>query len=104
MYQTFKDMMQEIFSNNQFTEICYINGFETTCICSPIGNDVLFTEAGMIDGVNFSLDLQIATLHQIPQEGDKVIFRGKTYKIASTQLDSACASMKIYLISTSKGV
>ena len=103
MYQTFKDMMKEIFSNSQFTEVCYINGLQTTCICSPIGNNILYTDAGMVDNVNFCLDLQIATLHQIPQEGDKVIFRNKAYKIASTETDSAYASMKIFLISTSKG-
>lgn len=103
MYQTFKDMMREIFSNSQFTETCYINGFQTTCICSPIGNNLFYTEAGLVDGVNFCLDLQIATLHQLPKEGDKVIFRNKTYKITSTELDSANVSMKIYLISTSKG-
>lgn len=103
MYQTFKDMINEIFSNEQLTEVCYINGFETVCICSSIGNNILYTEAGMSEGVNFSLDLQIATLHQLPKEGDKVIFRNKTYKIASTECDSACASMKIFLISTSQG-
>ena len=103
MYDCFKDMMKEIFSNSEFTETCYINGFETTCICSPVGNNILYTDSGLVDGVNFCLDLQVATLHQLPQEGDKVIFRQKTYKIASTEMDSAAASMKIYLIALSKG-
>ena len=103
MYDCFKDMVKEIFQNSEFTEVCYINGFETTCICSPVGNNILYTEAGLVDGVNFSLDLQVATLHQLPQEGDKVMFRDKLYKVASTEMDSASASMKLYLIALSKG-
>lgn len=103
MYDCFRDAIHQIFQNNEFTECCYINGFETTCICSPIGDNILYTDAGLANGVNFCLDLQIATLHQLPNEGDKVIFRDKTYKIGSTEMDSAAASMKIYLIALSKG-
>lgn len=103
MDDTFKNAIHEIFQAKEFLEVCYINGFETTCICSPIGNNFVYTEAGLVDGVNFSLDLQIATLQSTPHEGDKVQFRGKFYKIASTEIDSANASMKIYLISQSKG-
>lgn len=103
MDSTFKDMVKEIFSNQAFTETCYINGIATTCIQSTISNNILYTEAGMTDGVNFTLDLEIDTLHRIPAEGDKVEYRGKVYKIASTEVDSANASMKLYLISTSKG-
>lgn len=103
MDSTFKDMVAEIFSNQAFTEDCYINGFKEKCIQSSINNNVIYTEAGLVDGVNFTLDLQIATLHRMPEEGDKVEYRSKFYKIASTETDSANASMKLYLISTSKG-
>lgn len=103
MDNTFKDMIAEIFSDDAFTEDCYINGFREKCIQSSISNDIVYTEAGMVDGVNFTLDLQVATLHRIPEEGDKVQYRGKVYKIASTVTDSANASMKLYLISNSKG-
>ena len=103
MDSTFSDMIKEIFRQSAFVQQCYINGFETTCICSPIGNNFVYTEAGLVDGVNFSLDLQLATLQATPHEGDKVQFRGKFYKIASMETDSANASMKIFLISTSKG-
>ena len=103
MDSTFKDMVAEIFSDQAFTQDCYINGFRETCIQSSITNDIVYTEAGMVDGVNFTLDLQIAKLHRIPQQGDKVQYRGKFYKIASTETDSANASMKLFLIALSKG-
>lgn len=103
MDNTFKDMVAEIFSDEAFTEDCYINGFREKCIQSSISNDIFYTEAGMVDGVNFTLDLEVATLHRIPEEGDKVEYRHKFYKIASTVTDSANVSMKLYLISNSKG-
>ena len=103
MDSTFRDMVAELFSDQTFTEDCYINGFKEKCIQSKIDNNIIYTEAGMVDGVNFTLDLEIATLHRIPEEGDKVQYRSKFYKVASTETDSANASMKLYLISTSKG-
>ena len=103
MDNTFKQMVAEIFSDEAFIEDCYINGFKENCIQSTIQNNVIYTEAGMVDGVNFTLDLEVAKLHRIPEEGDKVEYRGKFYKIASTETDSANASMKLYLISLSKG-
>ena len=103
MDDTFKDLVRDIFSEQAFVETCYINGIATKCIQSTIDNNLFFTEAGLTDGVNFTLDLEIATLDRIPAEGDKVEYNGKVYKIASTTVDSANASMKIYLISTSKG-
>lgn len=103
MNNVFKQMISEIFQNEDFISFCYINGFKQTCIQSSISNNILYTEAGLVDGVNFSLDLQIAKLHRIPQEGDRVEYNGKFYKIASTETDSVSGSMKLYLISTSKG-
>lgn len=103
MDNTFKDMVHQIFESQAFTQNCYINGIATKCIQSSISNNILYTEAGMTDDVNFTLDLQIASLDRIPVEGDKIEYRHKFYKIASTDVDSANASMKLYLISLSKG-
>ena len=103
MDDTFKNLVKEIFEEQAFTEDVYINGFKTKCIQSAISNNIIYTEAGMSDGVNFTLDVELDVLDRIPAEGDKVLYRDKTYKIASTEVDSANASMKLYLISMSKG-
>ena len=103
MYQSFKQMIAELYNNPDFIEYCYIEGRKYKCLCSSMGNNIMFTEAGMVDEVNFTIDLELATLDRIPHQGDKVVFRNKTYKIASTETDSADASLKLYLISTSKG-
>lgn len=103
MDETFKNLVHQIFQQEAFIEECYINGYRTPCIQSSISNNIIYTEAGMSDGVNFTLDVELDTLDRIPAEGDKVVYRDKTYKIASTEVDSANASMKLYLISMSKG-
>lgn len=103
MYDTFKDTIADLFNNPDFVQYCYIEGFKTKCFCSSVGNNIMFTEAGMVDEVNFTLDVQIAKLDRLPQQNDKVIFRNNEYKISHTQTDSADASMKLYLISLSKG-
>lgn len=95
--------MSDLFSEEDLVEYCYVNGIKTKCICSSISNNSAYTMAGLQSEQNFTLDLQIATLHSIPQEGQKVIFRNKTYKISSTQTDSANVSIKLYLIAMSKG-
>ena len=96
-------MVHQIYQCEDFIEEVFINGYKQKCIQSTVSDNLIYTEAGLSNGVNFSLDLEIATLHRIPEEGDKVIYRNNTYKIASTETDSANASMKLYLISTSKG-
>lgn len=103
MDDTFKNMVHQIFQDEAFVDIVYINGFKEKCVQSTINDNLIYTEAGLSNGVNFSLDLEIAALHRIPEEGDKVQYKGKFYKIASTETDSASASMKLFLISTSKG-
>lgn len=103
MYQSFKQMIAELYNNPDFVEYCYVEGRKYKCICSSIGNGVMFTEAGMVDEVNFTLDLELATLDRMPQQNDKIVFRDKTYKISHIETDSANTTIKIFMISNSKG-
>lgn len=103
MYDAFKNMINELYNNEDFIEYCYVEGFKQKCFVSPIADNVIYTDTGLQSGVNFTLDLNIADLQKQPKEGDKVIFRQKTYKIASTETDSVGACLKLYLIATSRG-
>ena len=47
MDDTFQNMIESIFDNDIFTEVCYINGFKETCVCSSLGNGIVYTEAGL---------------------------------------------------------
>lgn len=103
MYDTFKQTIADLFNNEDFVEYCYIEGIQTKCFCSSIGDNIAFTDAGMVDEANFTLDVELAKLDRIPEINDKVIFRQKQYKISHTQTDSANTTLKIYLIALSKG-
>ena len=103
MYQAFKDMIRELYDDQQFYQFCYINGFKTKCFVSPITDNLIYSEGGLQDGVNFSIEVNMEKLNQPPKEGDKIIFRQKTYKIASIEIDSVGTCLKLYLISTSTG-
>lgn len=102
-YNTFKSMIADLYSNQDLIEYCFIEGFKTKCFVSSITDNLIYSDSGLQSGVNFTLDLHIDELDRMPNEGDKVIFRQKTYKIASTEIDSVGACLKLYLISTSKG-
>ena len=104
MYDTFREMVNDIFENEDFIQYCYINGFQYKCIASHITGGEDFTIAGLVDMVNFYLDIQVSDIGiERPKPNDKVIFRDKTYKVSQVDEDSALATIRLYLISTSKG-
>lgn len=82
MYDTFRDMISEIFNNEDFIEYTFVEGRKYKCVCSPVSNDVSFTEAGLMDTTNFTIDLELATLDRMPKMNDKLVFRDKSYKVA----------------------
>ena len=75
MYDIFKEMINELYENEDLYEYCYVEGFKQKCFVSPVSDNVIYSEAGLQSGVNFTLDLKIADLERLPKEGDKVIFR-----------------------------
>lgn len=103
MDDTFKTMIESLYQNEAFTEWAYIDGFKTKCFVSSLTDNLVYTEAGLQSDCNFVLDVLIESLPHFPNEGDKVVFREKTYKISSFERDSANVCVKLYLISTSKG-
>lgn len=103
MLDAFKQMIQQLYEEEDFYQYCYVEGRKYKCFCSPIGDGISFTEAGLVDEVNFVLDLQVRTLDRFPVEGDKVQFRDKFYKVSHIDTDSANTTIKVYLISFSKG-
>lgn len=103
MYQAFKEMIAELYNNPDFVEYCYVEGRKYKCFCSPVGNGMVFTDAGMVDECNFTLDLEVATLDRFPKQNDRVVFRQKEYVISHIEVDSANTTIKLYMVTTSKG-
>lgn len=98
----FEQMMTQIFKNKDFLEVCKINNRLYTCIRSAITDGIVYTEAGLEDSANFTLDIQLPIQEQI-NKGDKVMYKNKKYKVSYTQEDSAGVSLKIHLVSLSQG-
>lgn len=99
----FEKMIVDLFSNADFLEQCYINGDVYSCIVTNVENGVTFTDGGMQDEENFTLDIQ-RPFKSIIKVNDKVKFRDKLYKISNIVDDSAFTSTKLYLIAMSKGI
>lgn len=99
----FHKMMEDIFSNEDFLEEFLIDGLVYKCIVSPLTDNISFTDAGLSSGENFTLDIKLP-VYKMPKVNDRVKFRDKTYKIDSIERDSANASLKIYIVSLSKGI
>lgn len=96
-------MMEDIFSNSDFTELFEINGVVYTCIVSPVTDEISFTDAGLESGENFTLDIKLP-VYRMPKINEKLRFRDKTYKISNVVTDSANASVKISVVALSKGI
>lgn len=105
MYNAFRRMINDLFNNEQFVQFCYVNGFKYKCIVSKTNDGVMFTEAGMQDLVNFTLDLQLTeqNYNNPPEQNDRVVFREKEYKISHVELDSSLSTVRLYMVSNSRG-
>lgn len=99
----FQKLMNDVFKNEAFLEECVIENIKYSCIRSNIQSGISYTEAGVQEQQNFTLDLKLP-MKKYPEKNNKVVFGGKKYKIAYTQTDSANCSIKIHLISLSKGI
>ena len=99
----FEKMMKAIYSNRDFLQKCIIENIEYDCIISSTDNDVLFAEAGLQNGVNFTIDLKLP-IYPMPKVNNKVIYKDKEYKIANIVSDSANQSIKLSIVALSKSI
>ena len=103
MQNPFQKMINDIFSVEDFLEDCFIESIHYKCIVSPIIDNVSFGEAGLVDEENFTLDIKLP-ISKMPKKNDKVKFRDENYKINFIERDSANTSLKLHIVSLSKGV
>ena len=103
MQNPFQKMMSDIFSVEDFLEDVFIESIHYKCIVSPIIDNVSFGEAGLVDEEDFTIDIKLP-ISKIPKKNDKVKFRDENYKINFIERDSANTSLKLHIVSLSKGV
>ena len=98
----FDRAISDIFKCPDFLEGCIIDGLVYACICSALDENIIYSDAGRVDDEAFTLDLKLP-LQKKPKIGSLVKFRGEDYKVSYIDTDSANASIKLHLQSTSKG-
>ena len=103
MQNPFQKMMNDIFKVEDFLEDCFIEGQHYKCITSQIVDNISFSDTGLVDEENFTLDLNLP-ISKMPKKNDKVKFRDEWYKINFIEKDSANTSLKLHLVALSKGV
>ena len=103
MQNPFQKMVNDIFNCQDFLEDVFIESIHYKCIVSPIIDNVSFGEAGLVDEEDFTIDIKLP-ISKIPKKNDKVKFRDENYKINFIERDSANTSLKLHIVSLSKGV
>ena len=103
MQNPFQKMMSDIFKVEDFLEDVFIESIHYKCIVSPITDNISFSEAGLVDEENFTLDIKLPVSH-MPKKNDKVRFRDENFKINFVERDSANTSVKLHIVALSKGV
>lgn len=103
MQNPFQKMINDIFSVEDFLEDVFIESIHYKCIVSPIIDNVSFGEAGLVDEEDFTIDIKLP-ISKMPKKNDKVKFRDENYKINFIERDSANTSLKLHIVSLSKGV
>lgn len=99
----FEKLMTDIFNNKDFLEQCKIGNYNYSCIVSSIPGGVVYTQYGQQNAATFTLDIKLPMKEEL-KKNMKVFFRNKNYKVDTFEYDSANTSVKIFLVSTSKGI
>lgn len=98
----FEKMVQDVFNVPEFVEYFYDeNNTPIKTIAYSVNVEEDFTEYGVDNGVTFYLTCKRDDY--APKRGNKIRFRGETYKVANYSIDAFNLSYKIFLKSiTSK--
>ena len=99
----FQKMMSDIFNCEDFLEDVFVESIHYKCIVSPITDNISFSDAGLVDEENFTLDIKLPVSH-MPKKNDKVRFRDENFKINFVERDSANTSVKLHIVALSKGI
>ena len=76
----FQKAITDIFSDKNFLETCLIEDQIYDVICSPMEQGLVYSDVGLIDDVNFVLNIKLP-VPKIPKKGDNVKFRNVNYNV-----------------------
>ena len=95
----FKTAIDDIFKHRDFLEKCYADGVAYDVICTSQPTSEIFSEAGLVMDIAFSLRIKLPCVIKL---NDEVIFRDTPYKVIRILTDSANASVTVDLQDISK--
>ena len=91
----FDILMRDLFSSKDFSERCTFRGVTVSCLVSEISATESYERFGTMPEVSFTL--QIPNTGPMPKRGERLMYRGETYKVASAVLDSTGKTYRIFL-------
>ena len=92
----FEKMIDDVFNVPEFSEVFITaQGKEVVTIAYEVTTDGVYTQFGIDEGVSFYLTCKVKD--HTPRKGEKIIFRGSTYKIDSFTADSFNLTYKLFL-------
>lgn len=92
----FQKMIDDVFAVPEFCEKFRTEaGVEIITIAYEVATDEVYTQFGIDEGVSFYLTCKVKDY--TPRKGEKIIFRGSTYKIDSFTADSFNLTYKLFL-------
>lgn len=82
----------------EFCETATISGTSYSCIRSEFLAEEQFSDYGLQEGWDLTLDFKVSDFISVPAEQTIVVFNSRTYRIAKTITDSAGLTFKAFLI------
>ena len=95
----FQKAIDDIFKAQDFLETCYAGDTAYDCICTSQPSSEIFSEAGLVMDIAFSLRIKLPCYIKL---NDEIIFRDTKYKVIRILTDSANTSVTIDLQDLSK--
>ena len=99
----FQQAVSQMWQCKDFLEEAVIDGNVVNVVCSKIVDQIAWNDVGAENTTDFVLYVQVGDI-QKPKINSKVKFRGDTYKVSYSELDSAGTSYKLFLVETTTGI
>ena len=99
----FQQAVSQMWQCKDFLEEAVIDGNVVKVVCSKIADEMTWRDTGAENPSDFVLYVQVGDI-QKPRINSKVQFRGDTYKVSYSELDSAGTSYKLFLVGTTTGI
>lgn len=101
MSDPFRQAINDIFADVNFTESAAFGETVVPVIVSAIPAEEKITQFGLDEGVSFTIQVKTSDLASAPKRNDLITYQGKEYRADRVELESSGIVWKIYLKSKS---